>query len=168
MNFLENLFNRLLKRGNIATRFISNQNHLNKMNNNPILYHGTHSRHLVYPNHKVGLSGRYWTTHPGEAMDFACTIAWKYKGEMVLIVLPEWDPQHFKDLGEGLAVNRILDPRHWYHSTLLCQEPDSPEQRSVRVYNQSQLEEFVSIYCENKERENLWLQGYLSLLREKI
>ena len=140
------------------------------MTNNPILYHGTNSRDYIHltknRQNLVRLSGRKWTTHPGEAMNFSCLMAKQYRGEMVVIVLPEWDPQHFHDLGERLAVNRG-DPCHWYESrTLDCQKPDSIEQRSVKVYTQNQLEDYVRTYCTDTEWENLWLQGYMVLLEE--
>ncbi len=139
------------------------------MTDNPILYHGTNSKDYIFLKRDkslVRVYGRNWTTHPGEAMDFSCLMTKKYGGEMVVLVLPEWYPHNFKDLGERLAVNRGVQC-HWYQSTSLdCQKTKDKEQQSVRIYTQSQLEEYVRTYCQDTELENRWLQGYLSMLRE--
>lgn len=142
------------------------------MKKKPILYHGTNSNDRVFYSRNgkllVALFHRFWTTDPGEAMDFSFTSARKFNGEMILLALPVWTPEYFKFIGERCAVNRG-NPCHWYRSTLwdlLDRDHNSLEQKSVKVYSQSELEDFVKTYCQDKEAESRWLQNYISLLKK--
>ena len=52
------------------------------------LYSGTNSNEEIYvgvDGHKVVYLMRHWTTHPGEAMDFAHVSARRHGGEMVVL-----------------------------------------------------------------------------------
>jgi len=137
------------------------------------LYSGTNSNEEIYvevDGHKVVYLMRHWTTHPGEAMDFAHVSARRHGGEMVVLFLPKWDNARFKRTeGKfGYAVNRS-ESSEWYDITREGAERghdfESTEQKSIRAYTQNDLEKFINEHCRKKEDERRWLNAYLSDLQ---
>ncbi len=147
------------------------------MANTARLYHGTNTLDDIY----LDIDGirivdlhRKWTTHPGEAMNFAFDSVTRYGGEMFVLIIPEYDLSNFRLTKEpsfpyGRTENGDVSSWHELNDKgrIDCRNPDSLEQRTVEVYYPDELERFIEEQCQNKDRERTALQSYLTLLREK-
>lgn len=140
------------------------------------LYSGTNSNDSLVHFEKlgrklVGLKGRFWTNHPGEAMDFACVCARRHEGKMVVLALPEYEPENFEKIKwhRGYAVNRSGEDSDWYTNIAThINNPKSTEQKSVIVYTQEELPRFIEEHCRNKENERRWFEAYIKILERRV
>ncbi len=142
----------------------------------PVLYRGTNSKAEIYftldGNKLVNLCGK-WTTHPGEAMDFAFNIARKYDAEMLLLVLPKWNLKNFRKISTQGAINRG-ELSDWYvlqssddPSKIDVYSPASIEQKNVEIYSQKELRKFIKKYCLDDLLERNFVRHYIKKLSQE-
>ncbi len=129
---------------------------------------------------------RKWTTHPGEALEYAFLTTkrllltaprlfsineFPIAPGMVVFAMEEWRPENFEkySIEKQLAYNRG-EPTEWYQRTQTGGEevysPDSVEQKSIKLFSANSLDDFIKLYVheEYRERETRFLELYRKTL----
>lgn len=88
---------------------------------------------------------------------------------MAVVVLREWTDNCFVKTFRQCAINRYEEADHYrlIRGGLEVDDPDSIEQRTLKIYDEADMAQFVEEHCRRKKEEKQRLDMYLMMLGEE-